>query len=619
MKKTMLASRDLNFLLYEWLDVLSLCRRARFDAHHRDRFDAVLVQAARLAHDHLAPVNRLLDEQEPRLTEAGIRTPEVLREALAAVRQSGLLAISQDRALGGLQLPVLIEKAAAAWFYAGSAAATAYLFPARAGSRLLQRHGGAAMVAEWVPPLLDGRATCTFCVSEPQAGSSLSDIRTRAVRQADGSFRLYGNKMWIVGGDHELCDNIVHLVLAQIEDEDGRIENDTGHLSLFLAPKYLPGSNANEPAVPSARPGGWVHNDIAATGLYPQMGQRGATSCLLSFGEGNHLPFGQAGAVAWLVGEENAGMRLVTEASPEIQIDVGLSAVALGYAGYLQALDYARERRQGRVPGVSALGSGQIPIIEHADIRRMLLIQKSFAEGGLALALWCARLMDERDTAETATERVRAHDLLLLMTPVLKSWCAQHCVVANSLAIQVLGCYGYTRDYPVEQLYRDNRFNAIQEGTHGILALELMRDRLLKNDFRGLQRFITEVEETLGRAAARCGDVRHMAVQLQKYAERFGWIINRLRQEPEAGRRLANASVFMEAFGHFVIGWVWLEQALVAEVAYLSAYGAERNFYAGKCQTARFYFQHELPRIEPQLVLLEQLDMSAMDMQPTWF
>mgnify|MGYP000969418836 CR=1 FL=1 len=312
-------------------------------------------------------------------------------------------------------------------------------------------------------------------------------------------------------------------------------------------------------------------------------------------------------------------MRLVTEASPEIQIDVGLSAVALGYAGYLQALDYARERRQGRVPGVSALGSGQIPIIEHADIRRMLLIQKSFAEGGLALALWCARLMDERDTAETATERARAHDLLLLMAPVLKSWCAQHCVVANSLAIQVLGCYGYTRDYPVEQLYRDNRLNTILEGTHGILALELMRDRLLADDFMGFQRFAHEVEQTLGRAAARCGDVRHMAVQLQKYAERFGWVINRMRQEPEAGRRLANASLFMEAFGHYVIAWIWLEQALVAEVAYLSAYGSERNFYAGKCQAARFFYQHELPRIEPQLTQLEQMEMCALEMQSAWF
>ena len=615
MKKSMLASRDLNFLLYEWLDVMALCRRARFDAHHRDRFDAVMVQAAKLARDHLAPVNRLLDEQEPRLTEAGIRTPEVLREALAAVRESGLLAISQDRALGGLQLPVLIEKAAAAWFYAGSAAATAYLFPARAGSRLLQRHGGSALVAEWVPPLLDGRATCTFCVSEPQAGSSLSDIRTRAVRQPDGSFRLYGNKMWIVGGDHAVTDNIVHLVLARIEDESGDIMPGVESLSLFLAPKYLPA----DPAPAGGGSEGRERNDIVAAGIYPQMGQRGATSCLLSFGEGNHLPQGQAGAVAWLVGEENAGMVLVNEAAPEIQIDIGLSAAALGYTGYSHALDYARERHQGRFPGMTSRAGGQIPIIEHADIKRMLLIQKSYVEGGLALGLWCARLMDEADTAETSTERARARDLLLLLAPVAKSWSAQNCLIANSLAIQVLGCYGYTRDYPVEQLYRDNRLNTILEGTHGILALELMRDRLLADDFTGFQRFAHEVEQTLGRAAARCGDVRHMAVQLQKYAERFGWVINRMRQEPEAGRRLANASIFMEAFGHYVIAWIWLEQALVAEVAYLSAYGSERNFYAGKCQAARFFYQHELPRVDPQLTLLEQMEMCAMEMQPAWF
>lgn len=664
MKKTLLASRDLGFLLYEWLDVLALCRRARFDAHDRGRFDAVLGQAAQLARDHLAPVNRALDEKEPRLTEEGVQLPPELYGVMRAMRQSGLLAMSHDQALGGLQLPVSIEKAAAAWFYAGNAAATAYLFPARAGSRLLQRHAGPGLAAAWLPKLLRGDATCTFCVSEPQAGSSLSDIRTRAVRQADGTFRLYGNKMWVVGGEHALTDNIVHLVLARIEHEDGSIDTGTDGLSLFLAPRFLPAgedggaalaatgeSGCDAQGVQDAGPGGLdaaglgrhagqmsaaegaglagaaaggdasgrVHNDIAATGLYPQMGQRGATSCLLSFGEGYFRPGGQAGALAWLVGEENCGMRLVNEASPEIQIDVGMSAVALGYAGYLQALDYARERHQGRVPGMPVVGSAQIPIIGHADVRRTLLYQKAYVEGGLALGLWCARLMDEADTAETSTERARARDLLLLLAPVAKSWSAHNGLIANSLAIQVLGCYGYTRDYPVEQLYRDNRFNAIQERTHGILALELMRDYLLRDDFRGFQRFIHEVEQTLERASARVGDVRHMAVQLQKYAERFGWIINRIRQEPEVARQLANASIFIEALGHFAIGWVWLEQALVAEVAYLSAYGAERNFYAGKCQTARFFFQHDLPRIETQLALLEQMDLCTMEMQPGWF
>ena len=321
----MLSRRDLDFLLHEWLDVQSLCDRARFASLRRDHFDAVLAQASQLARGCLASANRQLDEQEPRLTAEDVWTPPVLSEVMAAVRDAGLLAMSQDRALGGMQLPVLIEKAVTAWLFAGSAAATAYLYPSQAGSRLLQRHAGRALASAWLPLLLKGRATCTFCISEPQAGSSLSDIRTRAVRQPDGSFRLYGNKMWIVGGDHAVTDNIVHLVLARIEDDSGDIMPGVESLSLFLAPKYLPADpNSAEGAAERGE-----RNDIVAAGIYPQMGQRGATSCLLSFGEGNHLPQGQAGAVAWLVGEENAGMALVNEAAPEIQIDIGTTRASV--------------------------------------------------------------------------------------------------------------------------------------------------------------------------------------------------------------------------------------------------------------------------------------------------
>lgn len=637
MKETMLANREIGFLLNEWLDIQALCRRPRFAALRREKFEAALVRAAQLSRDVLAPANRQLDEQELQLLGEKVWAPSLLGEVLKAVQNSALLSVAHDREYGGMQLPILLEKAVTACLFAGSASVMAYLHPIQAASRLLLGHASRAFAAYWVPLLLGGKATCTFCTSEPQAGSSLSDIRTRAVRQENGSFRLYGNKMWVVGGDHELADNIVHLVLAKIESEQGSIEPGAESLSLFLVPKYLPEGfaagidelwpmdGARPPAQGQASvlsaggkdPGN--HNDVAAVGIYPQMGQRGATSCLMSFGEGYHLPSGQAGAVAWLVGDENAGMALINEAAPDIQINIALSAAALGYVGYANALLYARERHQGRFPGVNSHLGGQVPIIEHADIRRMLLVQKSFVEGSLALGLWCARLMDEAETAETPMDRLRARELLCLLAPVAKSCSARNCLKANALAIQVLGCYGYTRDYLVEQIYRDNRINPILEGTSGILSLEMMRDRLLTDDFMGFQRFAYEVEQTLGRAAARCGDIRHMAIQLQKYAERFGWLINRLRQEPDIGRRLANASIFMEAFGYYVIAWIWLEQVLVAEVANLSAYGSERSFYAGKCQTARFFYQHELPKIDSQLTLLEQMDMCAMDMQPAWF
>ena len=608
MNKAMLVNRNLSFLLYEWLNVETLCERPRHAKLGRADFDAALMQASRLAAEVLVPINRLLDEQEPRLHEDGIWTPPALKEALDRIHASGLLRAAHDEAFGGQQLPVIIEKTVALLLDGGSVAANAYLLPSRTGIRLLLQDADPQLAALHVAPLLSGEACCTFCVSEPQAGSSLADVRTRAVRQSDGSFRLYGHKMWVVGGDHELTDNIVHLVLAKIEDADGGICMGTDCLSLFVVPKFLPGEGEGQQ----------VRNDVVATGLNLQMGQRGASSCLLSFGDGYHLPQGQAGAVGWLLGEENRGMSLIAKVFPQVLLEVGMSTVALSYAGYLHSLAYARERLQGRIPG-RHLAGGQIPIIEHADIRRMLMLQKTYVEGGLALGLWCARLIDDQEAPPSPEAAHRAHHLLALLAPVMKCWMALYGVQANSLAIQVLGCYGYTRDYPVEQFYRDNRLHAILEGTHGILSMELLRDQLLAEDAQGMRYFFEEVSRTMQRASARCGDGRHMAVQLGKYSERFQWLMERLRQEPDLSRCLANASIFMEAFGHYVIAWVWLEQWLVAEVAYLSSYGSERNFHAGKCHAARFFFQHELPGIEAKLDVLEQMDMSSVEMQPEWF
>ncbi|MDO4232624.1 MAG: acyl-CoA dehydrogenase [Lautropia sp.] len=603
MKNTMLLNRNLGFLLHEWLNVEALRDRTRFSGLDRSRIDTVLMQASALSSGTLAPINRLLDEHEPRLMEDGVCTPPALREALGRVFSSGLIGIGQDHEAGGMQLPAVIDKAVAAWLDAGSAAASAYLFPTRTAGKLL-RHCRSDMGKRALQMLMKGEALCTMGVSEQQAGSSLADIRTIALPQPDGSFRLFGHKMWVVGGDHDITGNIFHLVLARVEQGAQGVADAPESLSLFLVPKFLLE--------------GGERNDIVVTGLSPQMGQRGASSCLLSLGDGYHLPQGQAGAMGWLVGQPGEGLAMLAEVSPHIQLEVGMAAIAVAFAGYAESLGYARERHQGRIPGQHHHG-GQIAIIQHADIRRMLLIQKSYVEGGLALGLWCARLIDEQETASDEVSQTRARHLLNLLAPVMKCWSALYGMHANSLAIQVLGCYGYTRDYPVEQLYRDNRLHSLVEGTNGVLSMEFLRDRLLADDAVGFHHFLDVVNDTINRGAARCGDVRHMALQLGKHAERFGWVMERLRSERDLSRCLANASLFMEAFGHFVIAWVWLEQVLVAEVAYLSAYGAQRNFYAGKCQAARFFFTHELPRVEPNLVLLEQMDMVTTEMSPDWF
>jgi hypothetical protein len=297
----------------------------------------------------------------------------------------------------------------------------------------------------------------------------------------------------------------------------------------------------------------------------------------------------------------------------EARIGVGLGAVALGYAGYLESLDYARNRPQGRPVASKDPSSAPVRIIEHADVRRMLLAQKAYVEGGLALSCYCARLVDDETTAESEGVRSEAHLLLEILTPVAKSWPSQWCLAANDLAIQVHGGYGYTRDYPVEQLYRDNRLNPIHEGTHGIQALDLLGRKVTMQGGKALQLLGARVAATIEQAKAT-GDpdlaawAGALGAALQRVARTTGALY--ASRDPE--RILANASVYLEAFGHVVIAWTWLGQAL-------AAHGKPGEFYDGKRQACRYFFRWELPRTGPQFDLLDSLDDTTLAMRDAWF
>ncbi len=303
--------------------------------------------------------------------------------------------------------------------------------------------------------MIAGDCFGTMCLSEPQAGSSLGDIRTRAVPTADGRYRLFGNKMWISGGEHDISGNIVHLVLAKIPDEHGKLPAGVQGISLFTVPRKLVDEQGNI----------GERNDVALAGINHKMGYRGTVNCVLNFGEGRYTPEGEAGAIGELVGEAGKGLSYMFHMMNEARISVGLGAAALGYTGYLHALDYAKNRLQGRSRSERDPSSPQIPIIQHADVRRMLLAQKSYASGALALCLYAAKLTDDIHSLEDSEQQKKAQLLLDLLTPVVKSWSSEWGLVANDLAIQVHGGYGYTREYNVEQFYRDNRLNPIHEGT----------------------------------------------------------------------------------------------------------------------------------------------------------
>ena len=373
-----------------------------------------------------------------------------MKEAIDAFAKADLIGITMDDELGGAQLPVCVAHAAFAWLFAANVSTSGYLMLTIANANLLAKFGTDEQREHYVKPMLAGRFTGTMALSETQAGSSLADITTRAEPRDDGTHRLFGSKMWISGAEHEMSDNIVNLVLAKIPGGPA----GTKGISLFIVPKFLVGADGSI----------GERNDVAVAGLNHKMGQRGTTNTVLNFGDGTFRPGGEPGAVGYLVGEPHRGLTYMFHMMNEARLSVGIGAVAVGYTGYLKSLQYARERPQGRPVTVKDPAAPQIPIVEHADVKRMLLAQKAYVEGGLALGLYCSRLIDLQHAAESETERDDADLLLDILTPVAKSWPSQWCVEANDLAIQVHGGYGYTREYDVEQHYRDNRLNSDPRG-----------------------------------------------------------------------------------------------------------------------------------------------------------
>jgi alkylation response protein AidB-like acyl-CoA dehydrogenase len=602
-----------DFLLYDWLKVESLCTRERFAEHSRETFDAVLDMCEKLAAEKFAPHNRRADTEEPWFDGERVHLPESSHAAAKAYAESGMLAAAQDAEIGGMQLPCVVEMAANSFFSKAGIGIGGGGMLTSGNANLLMAHGTPLQQQVFAHNEFAGRFYGTMCLSEPQAGSSLSDIVTRAV--PDGAdfeadplgprHRLRGNKMWISNGEHELTENIVHLVLAKIPGPDGKLLPGTKGISLFIVPKKLVDTNG---ALTGER------NDVALAGLNHKLGYRGIPNTLLNFGEGRYPVRGSSGAVGYLVGRPGEGLRCMFHMMNEARIAVGLGATVLGYAGYEASLEYAKGRPQGRAIGVGGKDATQpqIPIIQHADVKRMLLAQKSYCEGALALELYCARLVDEQHTG-APDDAAQAALLLEMLTPIAKSWPSEWCLEANSLAIQVLGGYGYTRDYPVEQYWRDNRLNMIHEGTHGIQALDLLGRKVVMDRGRGLDLLTSRIETTVESARAVPSLVEHAdalaeARKQLSDATRAAWSTG---QPDEA---LANATPYLQAFGHVVLAWIWLDVALS-----LVRDGSSGDLASGLRAACRYFFRYELPRVPAWLGVVASRDDTCRTMQEGWY
>lgn len=612
-----------DFLLYQWLDAEALNQRARFADHSRETFGAVLDTCERIAREKYAPFNRLVDTQEPYFDGEKVTLPQATHDAHKAYAESGMLSAAQDFEMGGMQLPYTIEAAANSFFACASVSIGSGMLTT-GNANLLMVHGTPLQKEVFSKNEFAGRFSGTMCLSEPQAGSSLSDVATRALPD-DGPaaaahsavpweqdplgarYRLKGNKMWISAGEHELTENIIHLVLAKIPGPDGKLIAGTRGISLFIVPKKL---------VNTAGELTGERNDVALAGLNHKLGWRGTTNTLLNFGEGKYPVRGESGAVAYLVGKPGEGLRCMFHMMNEARIGVGIAATMLGMAGYYASLDYAKNRPQGRPmgPGGKDAAQPQVRIIEHADVKRMLLAQKSYCEGALALELYCARLVDEQRTGDTqAADEARL--LLEVLTPIAKSWPSEWCLEANSLAIQIHGGYGYTRDFPVEQYWRDNRLNMIHEGTHGIQAMDLLGRKVLMENGRGLTLLADRINATVGRAQQVPELSAHaraltQALQQVEGATQAAWSTGR------PGDALANAVPYMQAFGHTVLAWIWLDVALAALAVDATKLIAST---AGRVSATAYFYHYELPKIGAWLKVVESRDQTCAAMSEDAF
>jgi alkylation response protein AidB-like acyl-CoA dehydrogenase len=555
MSRDVLPSQELiSFLLFDWLEE---------DQRGTDRDTALSIfdTAQKLADDAFLSCYHKSDIEEPYLDENGVHILPEFAAALGQFAELGLFGASFPESEGGMGLSNLLSSAVIHMnFAAANPAAAGYAMLTVANARLISTFGSSEQKRRFADPQIAGRWFGTMCLSEPQAGSSLGDIRTRARAEGEDEigqrYRLVGNKMWISGGDQDASENIVHLVLAKVERPDGTLGEGSRGISLFIVPKILPNGR---------------RNDVAIAGLNHKLGARGTSNCLLNFGE-------QGGAVGWLVGREGQGLAQMFMMMNEARINIGIAAAALAYRAYRESLRYARERTQGRPAGVQ--GGPPVAIIEHPDVRRMLLQQKAYVEGAIALCLYAAKLVDE--------EGEEAAELLALLTPVVKTWPSEFCLIANDLAIQIHGGYGYTRDFPVEQLWRDNRLNPIHEGTTGIQAIDLLRRKLLLSDGRSMTLLRRRIADTAG-AAASLPELAPFAQALADYWGEVEQVIEGLRERglPEA---LDDATLFQRGFGHGLVAWLWLDQLLCSRTV------PDSGLASGIAHCCRFFFEAELPQ-----------------------
>jgi alkylation response protein AidB-like acyl-CoA dehydrogenase len=591
--------RNLKFLLYEVFQIEDLIQYPYYQEHSREIFDLTLETALKMGQDLLRPVLREMDLNAPSLVNGEVKVHPAVRTFMKESGEGGWIAAPFSFDLGGQQLPQMVSTASLFIFAAANYSASVYPHLATGAANLILSFGSEELKELYVPRMLSGEWQGTMALTEPQAGSSLADIITQAQPTDQGFYKLRGQKIFISAGDHDGVDNVVHLMLAKIKGAPAGVKG----ISLFVVPKKrVEGKDQ------------LVFNDLNVAGVYHKLGYRGAPITQLSLGENDDCR-------GYLVGEPHQGLAYMFQMMNEARINVGLGAAGIASAAYYASLEYSRERLQGRKITAKDPTLPPIPIIEHSDVKRMLLFQRAVTEGALSLLMQCSLYVDRIKTTE-GEEKDRYHLLLDLLTPIAKTYPSEMGILSVSQGLQCLGGYGYCDEFLLELFYRDARIHPIHEGTTGIQGLDLLGRKVRMKGGKAFTLFLNEVQKTIQEANA-FEALSPYVKMLEESLEALKNITQHLLtqyQEGKTEQALADSTLYLELFGIIAVAWQWLLQAVSIQKALSTPLSQmETRFYQGKFYTFCFFFHYELPKIQGLLKRLGECDGMTVSMERSFF
>ncbi len=581
MANKFMSMTNLKFTIHEFIGKQRAQLGVPNDKQTLKSTDMILNAAFEFAKEELHPIFEEMDRHPPQLDKGVVKVHPNVKTIMKILGEDGWIAASFPEKWGGDDMPATLLHALNFIFSAANYSGSIYSNLTTGAARLIFTFGSDQLKDRYLPPMLDGKWQGTMALTEPDAGSSLGDLATMATPLEDGSYLISGEKIFISAGDHDGVDNIVHLMLARMETSPSGVKG----ISLFVVPKRRYDGK-----------GHLVDNDVVVNQIFHKMGYRGAPITGLTMGEKNNCR-------GYLVGEANKGLIYMFQMMNGARLDVGASATAIATAAYHSALDYVRARKQGRKISDKQAAS-PVPIIEHSDVKRMLLFQRAVTEGSLALIMQCG-LYDElihtpsHDQTEDQTKNFKL--LLDILIPVAKSFPSEMSILSTSQSLQCFGGYGYCDDFPVEQHFRDTRIHPIHEGTTGIQGMDLLGRKVRMQGGKALALLIKEIEKTIEEANGHSQfqtDAKDLAEAIT-IVDTTTKLLAKIGVENGEEAYLANASIYLEMFGLFVMGWVWLNQGLTANGRLLEKRPkkADLLFYEGKIKVKEYYFANEFPKI----------------------